>query len=46
MPNLVFNNDEVEDNGKGIVNEKSGYLYVGRKFAGREVRWIRLKTDK
>lgn len=43
MPSLVFDTDEIEADSKGIVN-KSGYLYVGRKYTGQEVTWVKLKN--
>lgn len=42
MPSLIFNTDEIEDTNTSIVN-KSGYAYVGRKFVGKEITWIKLK---
>lgn len=42
MPDLVFNQDEIDASGKGEVNY-SGYLYVGRKYKDKEVVWIKLK---
>ena len=43
MPSIVFNENEIETTGKGIVN-KSGYVYVGRKHKGELVTWIKLKV--
>lgn len=45
MPNLIFNANEIEEQGKHTVNE-SGYLYVGRKYSGKEITWIKLKECK
>lgn len=43
MPKLIFDANEIEEQGKHTVN-KSGYLYVGRKFADQELTWIKLRT--
>jgi len=42
MPSLFFDVDEVEETKTGKIN-KSGYLYVGRKYVGQEVTWVKLK---
>jgi hypothetical protein len=42
MPSLIFNVKEVEETKTHTVNA-SGYLYVGRKYSGKEVVWIKLK---
>lgn len=43
MPEIIFKMDEIEESEKSKVN-KSGYAYVGRKHAGKEVTWIKLKS--
>jgi hypothetical protein len=45
MPSLFFDVQEVEETKTHTVNE-SGYLYVGRKYSGKEVIWIKLKEFK
>lgn len=45
MPKLTFNKDEILEEGKSKVN-KSGYAYVGRKYQGTEITWIKLRGDK
>ena len=45
MPSLFFDTQEVEETKKSKVN-KSGYAYVGRKYAEKEITWIALKEQK
>lgn len=42
MPSLIFDVKEIEETNTSKVN-KSGYAYVGRKYSGQEITWIKLK---
>jgi hypothetical protein len=45
MPSLCFDVREVEETKTHKVNT-SGYLYVGRKYSGKDVVWIKLREVK
>jgi len=45
MPNLIFDVKEIDETKTGKVN-KSGYLYIGRKYMGEEVTWVKLKEKR
>jgi len=42
MPSLFFDVQEIEETKTHTVNS-SGYLYVGRKYEGKEIIWIKIK---
>lgn len=45
MPSLIFDVQEIEETKTHTVNA-SGYLYVGRKYEGKEIVWVKLKECK
>ena len=45
MPSLFFDVEDIEETKVSVVNA-SGFAYVGRKYSGKEVTWIKLKECK
>lgn len=45
MPSLFFDVQDIEETKKSTVNA-SGYAYVGRKYTGKEITWVKLKGCK
>lgn len=44
MPKLIYDVDEIEASGEGMVND-SGNIYISRKHRGMKVHWILLNDD-
>lgn len=44
MSDLIFNFGEVEEHGKHSV-DAHGKMYIGRKYSGKELTWIKLKDE-